>query len=149
MQEAEQIQTTLVGVFASIQDGTQQTVDTFGQHTTPPGATQQVAQVIAAADTLTVTLRWTAPAEAVTYTLRYNDAFISESSWGGAVPIAVPFSATPGGPEWLTAPVSHNGGTVYFALKSQNAGGDWSDLSNNAFWPFWDVLLPVVLKGAP
>ena len=109
----------------------------------------RVVQAITTTDILTVTLRWTAPAEAVTYTLRYNDALISESNWGGAVPIAVPFAATPGGLEWLTAPVSHSGGTVYFALKSQNAGGDWSNLPNNAFWPFWDVLLPVVLKGEP
>jgi hypothetical protein len=118
--------------------------------TAPPAAVSnlRVIQAITATDTLTATLHWTAPEGAVTYTLRYSDAFISESNWEDAVTIIVPFAATPGGLEWLTTSVSHSGGTVYFALKSQNAGSDWSDLSNNAFWPFWDILLPVVFKGA-
>jgi hypothetical protein len=40
--------------------------------------------------------------------------------------------------------VPYSGGTVYFALKSQNAQGEFSILSNNAFWPGWDVYLPLV-----
>ncbi|MCK4452490.1 MAG: hypothetical protein KAX26_18110, partial [Anaerolineae bacterium] len=58
-----------------------------------------------------------------------------------------PFAATPGSTEWLTAPVSYTGATVYFALKSQNGEGDWSDLSNNGFWPHFDVYLPLVLRA--
>ena len=48
---------------------------------------------------------------------------------------------------WLTAPVSYTGGTAYFALKSQNAEGNWSDLSNNAFWSRFDVYLPPVMRA--
>jgi hypothetical protein len=42
--------------------------------------------------------------------------------------------------------VSYDGGTVYFTLKSQNAQRDWSDLSNNGFWPLWNLSLPFVIK---
>jgi hypothetical protein len=42
---------------------------------------------------------------------------------------------------------AYTSGAVYFALKSQNAQGDWSALSNNAFWPHRDVLLPLVLRA--
>jgi hypothetical protein len=42
--------------------------------------------------------------------------------------------------------VPYGGGTLYFALKSQNAEGAYSILSNNAFWPHWDVYLPLIRK---
>ena len=97
--------------------------------------------------TLTATLRWTAPVDAVTYTLRYSDTLIAEDNWTSAITVTVPFTAsTPGSTEWLTAPVSYTGGTAYFALRSQNAAGAWSGLSNNAFWPWWEVYLPLVLR---
>ncbi len=51
----------------------------------------------------------------------------------------VPFSAAMSG-----APVST--GVVYFALKSQNAAGLWSALSNNAYWPQHQVYLPLVMR---
>ena len=44
------------------------------------------------------------------------------------------------------ATVPDGGDTVYFALKTQNALGAWSALSNNAFWPRWDVWLPLTLR---
>ena len=55
--------------------------------------------------------------------------------------------ALSGSTESYTATVPYGGDTVYFALKSQNAGGSWSDLSNNAFWPHWDAFLPLVTKA--
>jgi hypothetical protein len=106
--------------------------------------------------TLTATLRWTAPVNAITYTMRYSGTLISGDDWANAVTVTVPFTASaPGSTEWLTAPVPYTGGpsagsghsTVYFALKSQNAEGVWSGLSNNAFWPHFDVYLPAVLRG--
>ena len=115
----------------------------------PPAAVTdlRVTHAITATGTLTATLRWTAPADAVTYTLRYSDTLISEVNWDSAVGVTVPFTAsTPGTTEWLIAPVSHTGGTAYFALKSQNAEGNGSGLSNNAFWPHWDVYLPLVTR---
>jgi hypothetical protein len=96
---------------------------------------------------LTPTLRWTAPINALTYTLRYADTPISESDWESAADIPVPFMASaPGTTESLAAPVPYTGGALYFALKSQSAGGNWSALSNNAFWPYTSVWIPLVLK---
>jgi hypothetical protein len=34
----------------------------------------------------------------------------------------------------------------YFTLKSQDAAGTWSGLSNNAFWPAQTVFLPLIRK---
>ena len=108
----------------------------------------RVTHAITAADTLTATLCWTAPADAITYTLRYSDTLISEDNWANAVTITVPFTAsTPGSAEWLTTPVAYTGGTAYLALKAQNQAGSWSGLSNNAIWPHWDVYLPLALRA--
>ncbi|GAB4526288.1 MAG: hypothetical protein Kow0063_00380 [Anaerolineae bacterium] len=110
----------------------------------PPAVTDlRVTQAITSAGTLTATLAWTAPPGAVTTTLRYAEALISEANWASALLIT---DTLPGSAETFTATVPYGGGTAYFALKSQNSGGDWSGLSNNAFWPAWDVYLPLVLK---
>jgi hypothetical protein len=115
----------------------------------PPAAVRdlRVVQGVAAGGTLTLTLRWTAPAHAVTYTLRYAALLLTDANWPSAVEVTVPFSATPGSGEQLTTALPYAGGTVYFALKSQNVAGDWSDLSNNAFWPRTDVYLPLLLRA--
>ena len=54
--------------------------------------------------------------------------------------------ALPGHQNTYTASLPYAGGAVYLALKTQNAQGDWSALSNNAFWPRRDAFLPVVLR---
>ena len=46
-----------------------------------------------------------------------------------------------------TATAPYLDGVRYWALKSQNAQGDWSALSNTAFWPRQDAFLPIVLRG--
>ncbi len=108
----------------------------------------RVVQAVTATGMLTVTLGWTAPAEAVTYTLRYASVLVTEGNWNSAIDIPVPFTASPpGSAESLTAPVPYAGGTVYFALKSQNAAGNWSGLSNNAFWPSFDIFLPLLARA--
>jgi len=107
----------------------------------------RVTHAVTATGTLTATLRWTAPTDAVTYTLRYSDTFIAGDNWTSAATVTVSFTATPGATEWLTTPVPCTGDTAYFALKSQNAEGNWSALSNNAFWPHLDVYLPLVLRA--
>jgi hypothetical protein len=95
----------------------------------------------------TLTLRWTAPIAAVTYTLRSSDTLLTTANWDEAPTIAVPFTASePGSSEWLTTSVDYAGGTLYLALKSQNSAGIWSELSNNAFWPRMDVHLPLIGK---
>ncbi len=116
----------------------------------PPSAVTDLRVTHAVTETgiLTATLRWTAPTDAVTYTMRHNDTHIDDTNWDSAVTITVPFTASASGStEWLTTQVPYAGGTAYFALKSRNAGGGWSAVSNNAFWPHLDVYLPLVLRS--
>jgi hypothetical protein len=116
----------------------------------PPAAVTdlRVVEGVAAGGALTATLRWTGPTRAVTYTLRHAAAPLSDATWPAAADVDVPFPATPGGSEQLTTAVPTTGGTVYFALKSQNGDGGWSGLSNNGFWPRTDVYMPAILRGA-
>ena len=92
---------------------------------------------------LTATLRWTAPSAAVTTTIRYARERIAERDWSEALPLA---DDVTGGDGFFTAIVPYDGRTVYFALKTQNAAGDWSALSNNAFWPSRRVFLPLIVR---
>lgn len=96
---------------------------------------------------LTATLRWTAPINAVTYTLRYSSSVIGAGNWNNALDVAVPFTAAiPGTPESVDVAMPYSGGITYLAIRSQNAAGVYSDLSNNAFWPYHNVYLPLTRK---
>jgi hypothetical protein len=103
----------------------------------------RVTNAAAASGTLTATLGWTAPADAVTYTIRYSAALITEANWDSAATLT---SSLPGAANAFTATVPYSGGTLYFALKSQGADGTYSALSNNAFWPHQDIYLPLVRR---
>ena len=104
----------------------------------------RVAYAITTTNILTATLRWTAPQNAVTTTLRYSTTRISESSWENASLLT---NTLPGDiSTYTTALPYENEGNLYFALKSQNAEGVWSALSNNAFWPYRNFFLPLVLR---
>jgi hypothetical protein len=109
----------------------------------PPAANLRVTQGITNTTTLTADLQWSPPATAMTQTLRYGNAPITEANWDAATLLA---GSLPGSQNSYTAGVPYTGGTVYFAIKTQNAQGEWSALSNNAFWPHRDVFLPVVIK---
>ena len=118
---------------------------------TPPVASPvhdlRVSDATAATGTLDAALRWSAPANAITYTLRYSSALITDANWGGALAVSVPFTASsPGSAEQLDVTVPYAGGVIYFALKSQNAQGSFSPLSNNAWWPHRDIFLPLILR---
>ncbi|MBN1979778.1 MAG: hypothetical protein JW918_20480 [Anaerolineae bacterium] len=102
----------------------------------------RVTQAVAGTGELTATLRWTAPPDAITTTLRYSGDLITAANWDSALPLA---DGLPGSAEVYTAAVPYGGGTIYFALKTEGAGG-LSHVSNNAFWPRRDVRLPLVLK---
>lgn len=122
---------------------------------TPPAAVNnlRVAEARTASGTLpttlTATLCWTAPTGAVTYTLRHSDSLISDANWDSAVALTVPFTASaPGSGEWFIPSIPYTGGSVYFALRSQNTDGVWSALSNNAFWPRRDTFLPILIKSS-
>jgi hypothetical protein len=52
----------------------------------------------------------------------------------------------PGSTVSYTTTVPYAAGMTYFALKTQNNAAEWSDLSNNAFWPHLDIYLPLIRK---
>jgi hypothetical protein len=112
----------------------------------PPSAVTdlRVTRAITTTGTLTATLRWTAPANAVTTTLRCSDTLITEANWTSALLLTSTLSGTT---QSYTATAAYTGGMAYFALKSQNTEGAWSALSNNAFWPRRDVYLPLVTRA--
>ena len=105
-----------------------------------------VTHAVSGGGLLTATLRWSAPADAVTYTLRYDATAINDANWDSATDIPVLFgAAAPGATETLDASIPF-ADELHLALKSQNAGGDWSALSNNAFWPYLNVWLPCITR---
>ena len=93
------------------------------------------------AGTLTATLGWTPFIGAITTTIRYASTPI-KAGWLSATLLT---STLPGSPSMYVAVVPDAPGTTYWA-KSQDAPGDWSALSNNAFWPHRDVFLPIVMN---
>jgi hypothetical protein len=103
----------------------------------------RVSNGVAATGALTATLRWSAPTDAVTYTLSYSSSLITDANWGGALTLT---STLPGSANVFTAVVPYLGGSLYFALKSQNAEGAYSLVSNPAFWPNYDVYLPLIRR---
>jgi hypothetical protein len=118
--------------------------DEYG--TPPPSAVGdlRVTHAVTATGTLTATLRWTAPANAITTTLRYSGTLITEADWTSALLLT---STLSGAAQTYTATVSYISGTAYFALESQNAEGVGSALSNNAFWPRQDIYLPLIMRA--
>ncbi len=103
----------------------------------------RVTRALTANNVLTVTLRWTAPAGALTTTLRYSGTLITAANWNNATVLTGNLS---GATNIFTASIPYHGDTVYFALKTQNGAG-WSALSNNVFWPQQNVYLPIILKN--
>lgn len=115
----------------------------------PPGAVTDLHVTGAVTNTaaLTATLGWTPLTSAVTTTLRYTSALITEDNWARAVVLT---DTLPGQQSRYTATLPYVEGDVYFfALKSQDEQGGWSGLSNNAIWfqPQHFVFLPLVLRG--
>ncbi len=111
----------------------------------PPQAVNdlQVLSALPSQGVLTAMLTWTPPADAVTITLRHGDTPLAENNWATSQLVD---GAIPGDIQSYAAAVDYMTGTVYFALKWQNQTGEWSPLSNNAFWPRRDIHLPLVEK---
>lgn len=104
----------------------------------------RITSAVTSTTTLTATLAWTPPGGDITTSLRYATGAINGANWGSATVLN---DALPGSASGYVAVVPLPGGTVYFALTTQNDSGT-SGVSNNAFWPHRDVFLPLVLKGA-
>ncbi len=109
----------------------------------PPAANLRVTQGVTNTTTLTANLQWTPPTTAMTQTLRYSNAPITEANWGSATLLA---GSLPGQQNSYIASVPYTSGTVYFAIRTQNAQGEWASPSNNAFWPSIDVYLPLIRR---
>lgn len=103
----------------------------------------RVTQASTGSGALTATLAWTPPGDAITTTLRYSATPITEATWSSAALLTDTF---PGGQSTYIATLPYTSGSVYFALKTQDADGDWSGLSNNAFWPHFELYLPSVRR---
>jgi len=101
----------------------------------------RVTNALTGTSTLTATLRWTPLSSAITTTLRYLSAPITDLNWNSALTVT---SGVIGNSYTTTVPYA--GGVMYFALKSQATTGVWSGLSNNAYWPSRTVFLPVIRK---
>ncbi len=104
----------------------------------PPVHDLWVTQAVAGTDSLTVTLQWKPPTSALTTTLRYASASITAANWDSAATLA---AGLPGRQKSYSADVPYSSGILYFALKTQNGQNEWSPLSNNAFWPSFDIYL--------
>ena len=102
-----------------------------------------VSRAITGSTTLTATLTWTPPAEAITVTLRYSNTLIGADSWAGATLLT---DTLPGSASIFTATLPYAGGTVYFGHRSQDGLGQWSEPANG-FWPASHVYLPLVSRN--
>jgi hypothetical protein len=107
----------------------------------PPVRNLRLNQANAADGTLSFTLAWTPPATATTAAVRYAESPITAATWDSAAHLA---EALPGGQSSFSGSLPYTGGTVYFAMRVQNKQGEWSEVSNLAFWPSYDVSLPII-----
>ena len=107
-----------------------------------------IVSAITDTTTLTATLAWTPPADAITTSLRYAVSPIYDvPSWQAATVLD---DALPGHTSGYLAVVPFAAdGTVYFALITQNESGLSAVSGNNAFWPHWDLFLPLVSRRWP
>jgi len=116
---------------------------TFGYVLTVNGL--RVIRGVADSGTLTATLTWRPPTNAVmTYTLSYSTSLITDENWDAATVVT---DTLPGSTDTYTATVPYGGDMVYFALKYWNNFGEASRVSPNAFWPAQHVYLPLVVRN--
>ncbi len=103
----------------------------------------QITNVVTASNQLTLTLVWTPPADAVTTTLRYATAPITAANWEEATLLATGLA---GELNTYTASLHLNAPIYFFAVRTQNAAGLWSPLSNTEFWPRHESYLPLIYR---
>jgi hypothetical protein len=94
-------------------------------------------------DAIQATLTWTPPTEAVTTTIRFAYTHISENNWEAANLLT---STLPGHTDTFSTTIPYAEDMVFIALKTQSATGEWSSLSNNAYWPQQKTWLPIILN---
>ncbi len=109
----------------------------------PPVTNLRISDASVGGGSLTAHLKWTRSMGAQTTSIRYSTSPITAATWDSATSLTDSLS---GSAETFTAFVPYTGGTVYFALKSQNGEGVWSPVSNNAFYPWYDTYLSLVRR---
>jgi hypothetical protein len=111
----------------------------------PPAAVTdlQITQDIKASGTVTITLAWTPPGGAELQAIRYATAPITDANWASATPLNDALCTCT---MTYTVTLPYTSGTLYFAHKSYNAAGGWSKVSNNVFWPHFDIYLPSLYR---
>ena len=92
-------------------------------------------------DAFHATLSWSPASESVTTTIRYTYTQLTETIWEAATLLT---DSLPGNTDTYEANIPITNEIVYIALKTQNAVGEWSRLSNNAFWPQRQTWLPII-----
>jgi hypothetical protein len=108
-----------------------------------PVKNTRVTQASLNGGTLAVTLDWTPPVGAASLAIRYAAAPISEATWSSA---AVLGESLPGAQSSFNGSLPYSGGTVFFALRAQNSQSEWSEVSNNGFWPAENTHLPIIFR---
>jgi hypothetical protein len=103
----------------------------------------RIRQASLDAGQLTVSLEWTPPSQASLINLRDSNAPVADSNWDSAGPMS---GDLPGGTGTFTATIPYSSGSLFFALRYQDTGGEWSPVSNNAFWPQKRLYLPHLLR---
>jgi hypothetical protein len=87
-----------------------------------------------------ITLTWSAPssegAAAVEYDIRYYTAWLLNDTWDEATPVAnPPVPGLPGARQMLTLPHLPHNNIYYIGIRSRDAVGNWSAISNVAVVP--------------
>jgi hypothetical protein len=103
----------------------------------------RVTEAITTTGSISITLRWSPPTGAISQTIRYSSEPITESNWESATLLTDELC---GCAEEHQALIPYVGGTLYFAQKGFNEEGGWSAISNNAFWPSFEIFLPIMKR---
>jgi len=117
--------------------------DEYGDPSPLPVTDLQVTQAITSTEGVTITLGWSPPTGAISQTLRYAANPITETNWGSA---ALLTDVLCGCAAEFQVLIPYDSGTFYFAHKSYNIDGGWSALSNNDYWPSFDIYLPIIIR---
>ena len=127
--------------------------------TTPPTTIANLSGTLALCDS--IRLSWPAPSHtawngvveaATTSDIRYSTSQINSSNWSSATPVTSqmpPAPGTPGAAQTTWVRGLQAGRTYYFAIKTADAAGNWSGLSNSPSYattavgtaPYWAYTL--------
>ncbi|MFN2236436.1 MAG: hypothetical protein ACK2U1_19585 [Anaerolineales bacterium] len=102
----------------------------------------RVTQALTSTQVITITLGWSPPTGALSQTIRYAHVPITAANWDHATLLTNDLT---GNASSYTFAIPYSQGTHYFAQKSYNIEGGWSALSNNAYWPSFEIYLSIIL----